>query len=145
MDVGFKNSYHNPLLRTGRCRRRDILAEGFGCRYNPKKFIILNDPGPSIDMEPDPVGEIYEKKPHVRILGNIAQARHHSVPSVLRIRKSFLIEHANESGQSCAKRSVSFSSTIGSPNKHHFLLDDESLHQRVEVTEYLVAIEGIRA
>jgi hypothetical protein len=66
-------------------------------------------------------------------------------PSVLRIRKSFLVKHANESSQSCAKRSVGFSVPIGSPNKHHFLLADESLHQGVEVTEYLMAIEGIRA
>jgi hypothetical protein len=96
-------------------------------------------------MEPDLVGEIYEEKPHVWILGNIAKARHHSVPSVLGIRKSFFVKHANESSQSCAKRSVGFSMPIGSPNKHHFLLGDESLHQGVEVTEYLMAVEGIRA
>jgi hypothetical protein len=96
-------------------------------------------------MKPNPVGEIYKEKPHVRILGNIAKARHHSVPSVLRIRKSFLVKHANESSQSGAKRSVGFSASIGSPNKHHFLLGDESLHQGVEVTEYLMAIKGIRA
>src|SRR5246127_3376375 len=106
MDVCFQNRYDNPPLRTVPRRRRDILAEGFRGGCNPKKFIILDDPGPSIDMEPDPVGEIYEEKPHVRILGNIAKARHHSVPSVFRIRKSFLVKHANESRQSCAKRSV---------------------------------------
>jgi hypothetical protein len=32
---------------------------------------------------------------------------------------------------------------VGSPNKHHFLLADESLHQGVEIAEYLIPIEGI--
>jgi hypothetical protein len=96
-------------------------------------------------MEPDLVSEIYEEKAHVRILGNIAKARHHSVTSVLRICKCPLVNYAYESSQSCAKRSVRFAMPVGRPNKHHFLLGDESLHQRVEVIEHLMPIEGVRA
>jgi hypothetical protein len=145
MDVGFYNRYHHPPLRTAPCRRRDILADEFRRRYIPKKLIILNDSSPSIDMEPDLLGEIYEEKPYVRVLGNVAETRHHSVTSVLRIRKSFLAKHADESSQSCAKRSVRFSVPVGSPNKHHFLLGDESLHRGIKVAEYLMLIEGMRA
>src|ERR1700751_2875433 len=96
-------------------------------------------------MEPDPFGEIYEEKPHVWILENIAKTRHHSVTSVLRIRKSSLVKHTNESRQSCAKRSVRFSVSVGSSHKHHFLLGDESLHRGVEVVEYLMLVKGMRA
>jgi hypothetical protein len=146
MDVRFHDRYHHPPLRTAPRRRSDILSDGFRRSRISKKLIILNDSRASIDVEPDlAFGEIHEEKAHVRILGNIAKTRHHSVTSVLRIRKSFIVKHANESRQSCAKRSVRFSVPVGSSNKHHFLFGDESLHQGVEIVEYLMPIKGKRA
>ncbi len=146
MYVRFRDRYHNPPLRTAPRRRRHIPADGFRRRCIPKELIILNDSGASIDMETDlAFDEIHEEKPHMRILGNIAKTRHYSVTPILRVRKSFLVKHANESGQSCAKRSVRFSVPVRRPNKHNFLPGDKSLYGGVEVAEYLMLVKGMRA
>src|ERR1700691_5133603 len=145
MDVRFHHGYHHPALRTAALRSRNILPDGFGRSRISQDLVILDDLGASIHMQPDLLGEIHEEQSHVRILANIAKTRQHSVTSVLRIGKSFLVEHTNESRQSRAKRSVRFSVLIGSPDKHHFLLGEESLHRRVEVAEYLIPIKSLRA
>ena len=126
------------------CVRRG--SRGLRWERNRQKPVVFQDAGASIDMQADLVArEIHEQKPHVWILRDVSQARHHAVASIFGIRKGSLVQNSYKTWQARPESDIRFALSVGCPNKHHFLATDERLHERIQIVENLFAIKGLGA
>jgi hypothetical protein len=95
-------------------------------------------------VQPDDVaGEVHEEQSDMRVLGDVAQARHHAVAPVLRPGQPLVVEYAYEAGRPGAERVVALTMRVGRRDEHHLLVGDELAHLLVQVVEHLLRVEAL--
>src|SRR5690349_15987428 len=109
-----------------------------------EKLLVFDDLRGAIYVKANLFAEIDEQQPHVRILGNVSETRHHAVAAILGIRDRALVEYLDESRMAASKRRIGVPLGIRSPDEHHFLASEKRLHRGIEMVEHLVPIERHR-
>src|SRR6185295_15337206 len=90
--VGLLDRHDDPAFRPTAGRRvhgqvRDPSAQ----------LVVLDDHGPTVDVQPDPVAEeIHHQQPDVRTFVDVAQTCHDSVAAVLGVGQVQVVEHPDE-------------------------------------------------
>jgi hypothetical protein len=80
----------------------------------------------------------------MRVLADVAQARHHAVAPVLGVGEGRRVDHVQEAGCARAKAVVAFAVCVGGGDERELLAADKVDHGGVEVVENLVVVESCR-
>ncbi|AHK30415.1 hypothetical protein Pd630_LPD03196 [Rhodococcus opacus PD630] len=103
---------------------------------------VFDDPGRTVHVQSDEVlHEVHENDSDVRVFPDVAEARHHAVAAVLRVREGLRVDDVYESRCPGAQTVVAFAGGVGGGDEGHLLASDELDHRRIEMVQHLIRVE----
>ena len=148
VDVGLVDRDDDPALRrlldvvAGGQRRRE--REPVEQRRERLDRTVLDDRRLAVDVQADgDLEEVHEEQADVAVLGDVAHRRHHAIALVLGPHDGPLVDHAHEPGGAGAERAVALAMGVRRGDERHRHPLDELAHQRRQVIEHLVVVEGV--
>src|SRR6266571_4592346 len=105
---------------------------------------VVDDARRAVDVQADQLAdEVDHQDADVRVLDDVAQARHHPVAAVFGVRDRPLVDHVQEPGRPGTEARIALAGPVRGRDERHVLPSDELAHRGIEVVEYLIAIEAI--
>ena len=101
-----------------------------------------HDFGAAVDVQPDEIaGEVDHEYADVRVLQDVAQARHHAVAPELGVGDGSLVEHPQEAGRPGPEAAVAFAAPVAGGDERHLHAPDELHHLRRQLVAELTVVE----
>jgi hypothetical protein len=138
VDVRLGDPHGYPLNRPP-ARVRGLLGQG------AIQFLHASgrdDLGVTVNVKPDEItGEVGHEYADVRVLQDVAQARHDAVAAEFGVGDGALVEHPQETGRPGPEAAVAVAARVARGDERHLHAPDELHHLRGQLVAELAVVE----